>query len=73
MAVISSYLCQIHVDMKWSLPKCNWLEGIKLNWMELHNMQSHKMQQLLEKHVLLLEKKIGTIQGYKADERPRQN
>ena len=28
----------------------NWLEAIKLNWMELHNIQSHKMQQLLEKH-----------------------
>ena len=44
----------------------NWLEAIKLNWTELHNIQIHKMQQLLEKQALLFEKKIGTIQGYKA-------
>ena len=49
----------------------NWLEAIKLNWMELHNIQLHKMQQLLEKHALLFEKTIGTIQGYRADVRLR--
>ena len=40
----------------------NWLEGIKLNWMELRNIQSHKMLQLSERNVLLFQEKIGTIQ-----------
>ena len=42
----------------------NWLEAIKLNWMELHNIQSHKVLQLSERNVLLFTKKIGTIQEY---------
>ena len=45
----------------------NWLEAIKLNWIELHKIQSSKMQHLVEKHAPLFEKKIGTIQRYKAD------
>ena len=49
----------------------NWLEAIKLNWMELYKIQSNKMQHLVEKHAPLFEKKIGTIQGYKADVRLR--
>ena len=49
----------------------NWFEAIKLNWIELHKIQSNKRQQLLAKHALLFEKKIGRIQGYKADVRLR--
>ena len=49
----------------------NWLEAIKPNWMELYKIQSNKMQHLVEKHAPLFEKKIGTIQGYKADVRLR--
>ena len=45
----------------------NWLAAIKLNWTELQKIQSNKLQDLLEKHAPLFEKKIGTIQGYKAD------
>ena len=41
----------------------NWLEAIKLNWIELYKIQSNKMQQLLVKRALLFEKKIGKIQG----------
>ena len=49
----------------------NWFEAIKLNWIELHKIQSNKRQQLLAKHALLFEKKIGKIQEYKADVRLR--
>ena len=45
----------------------NWLAVIKLNWSELHRIQSDKLREILEKHAALFEKKIGTIQGYKAD------
>ena len=47
----------------------NWLAAIKLNWTELHKIQSNKLQDLLEKHTPLFDRKIGTIQGYKADVR----
>ena len=42
----------------------NWLEAIKLNRLELHNIQSHTVLQLSERNVLLFTKKIGTIQEY---------
>ena len=36
MVVISLYLCQIHVDMKRSLPKCN--QNNIANYSNMHSM-----------------------------------
>ena len=47
----------------------NWLAAIKLNWIELHKIQSNKLQEPLQKHTALFEQNIGTIKGYKADVR----
>jgi len=49
----------------------NWLAIIKLNWAELHRIQSDKLQEILEKHSVLFEQGMGTINGYKADMRLR--
>ena len=42
------------------------MAAIKLNWTELHKIQLNKLQDLLEKHAPLFERKIGTIQGYRS-------
>ena len=45
IAVISLYLCQIHVDMKRSLPKCNYVSA-NINTM-INNKFNSQLQWLL--------------------------
>jgi len=44
----------------------NWLGQIKLNWYKIHYTPSSGLQNLLEKHDVLFQDKLGSFQGQQA-------
>ena len=47
----------------------NWLEEIKLNWLRNKHLSSHdkRLEEIMQKHVQLIEEGLGTLQGRKAE------
>ena len=39
----------------------NWLASIKIQWNEIHQVQSDRLQQILDKHSALFVQSVGTI------------
>ena len=50
----------------------NWLQVIKIDWGEIHNVRVNKnLEELLEKHRVLFQDELGTLKGVFAGVRAR--